>query len=566
MKFRFSLLALTMMVATSCLDETNPTSYVTKDQLQHSEASLEQQNVGIAASVMKYGSSYSHIGYPALMIWRDVHCAELPISSTTYDYFANSTNYMGEGQLYYDWWYQYFNTIHNANNLIALVDPATAQKESLVFLGNALGYRAWCYLEASQMWEYRKTGVSVLDERAEKNGIWLLTVPITTEKTTQMEARNNPRAPFWQMLRFIHNDLAMAEKYLAGYERSQSNQMNTAAISALSARMWLWAATRFEQSPEMLATQLAHEQDADGLQPLGINTAMDCYAKAAHYAEQAIAHSGTPTTQSQWMDAKQGFNKAVQSWVLGIEMKTDDNDAESWKNYTSFMSPEADFGVCNSTYEAIRLCDVALYNRIADADWRKHTWVSPADAGNADAVTNYATTLTGSEFALLPVLTGLKYHPAGGERVEYKSGAAVDLPIIRIEEMYYLLAEAKAHTEGVAAGATVLQSFTNQWRYTDGSYVCAATTLDELIQEILTQKRIEFWGEGIVYWDYKRLLLGVSRKYEGSNHPSSYQHNSPNGFCARWWNYYIPSNEFNYNEAVQLHLNPDPSHTSDMEY
>ena len=564
--FHFSLFTSALALMTSCLEETFPTSSVTSGQLEKSESSLEQQNVGIAASVMKYGSSYSHIGYPALMLWRDVHCAELPIYATTYDYLANSTSYMGEGQLFYDWWYQYYNTIHNANLLIGMVNPSTAQQTTLTYLGNALGYRAWCYLEASQMWEYKRTGVTVLDERADNNGIWGLTIPIVTEKTTKQESHNNPRAPFYTMYRFLHTDLTNARQYLKGYTHSQSNQMDEAAICALSARFWMLLGSRFEQSADDLKEQLRHEADNDGYLPLGITTAAECYALAADFAQQAINQSGTPTTQSQWMDPKQGFNTAIQSWILGIEMKTDDNTAESWKNYTSFLSPEADFGVANSTYEAYRLCDAMLYGKICDSDWRKLTWVAPSDAGNEEAASKYATTLSSSEFAALPALCGLKYHPAGGERTEYKSGSAVDIPIIRVEEMYYLLAEAKAHTDGLAAGIEVLNSFTNTWRYTDGSYACTATTMEELQRELILQKRIEFWGEGIVYWDYKRLNLGVTRKYEGSNHPSSYQHNSPDGYCARWWNFYIPSNEYGYNDAVQQYLNPDPSLTSEMEY
>lgn len=532
--------------------------------MENSESSVGAQNVGIAASVMRYGSSYSHCGYPALMIWRDVVCAELPIYSPTYDYFANSTSYMGEGQLYYDWWYQYFNTIHNANILASLVNPETAQTETLRYLGNALGYRAWSYMEAAQLWEYKRTGVSVLDARADELGIWGLTVPITDENTTKEQSRKNPRAPFYTMYRFIHRDLTNAEKYLDGYVRSTSNEMNSACIYALSARFWIMLGSRFEQSAEDLQSQLQHENDNDGYMALGISSADDCFALAAEYAQKAIDASGAPTTQAEWMNAETGFNKAIKSWIFGIEMVADDNTAESWKNFTSFMSPEANFGVANTTYEAIRLCDFDLYGRISDSDWRKLTWISPDDAGTAQAVSKYATSLSETEFALLPELTGFKFHPAAGERVEYKSGAAVDLPIIRVEEMYYILAEAKAHTEGVSAGKEVLESFTNTYRYTDGSYVCEAVDMDSFVRELITQKRIEFWGEGIVYWDYKRLNLGVTRKYEGSNHPSSYQYNSPDGVCARWWNYYIPSNEYQYNS--ELKLNPDPSRTDGMEY
>lgn len=563
---KFFTLSLFTLHLVSCLDVTEPTDRVTEEQMMQSESSVKALNVGIAASVMNYGSTYSHAAYPALMIWRDVHCAELPVFSTSYDYFANSTSYMGEGQLYYDWWYQYFNTIHNANNVIRIVDETTAGEETLRYLGNALGYRAWCYLEASQMWEYKRTGVTMLDQQADANGLWGLTVPIVTEKTTMDESRNNPRAPFHKMFRFINTDLKHAEQLLAGYNRSQCNEMNTAVVSALAARFWMLAGTRFEQSAEDLATMKQHDNDNDGLQPLGINTAEDCFKKAAEYAQKAIDNSGSPTTRDQWMNATTGFNTAIQSWIFGIEMVPDDNGAASWKNFTSFMSPDADFGVASSTYEAMRLCDQALYNKISDSDWRKLTWISPDDVGTPDAAEKYATNLSADEFALLPELCGLKFHTANGERTDHKTAAAIDLPIIRVEEMYFILSEAKARVEGYAAGSQVLEDFINTWRYTDGLYTTGATDLNQFIREMMTQKRIEFWGEGIVFWDYKRLCLGVTRKYEGSNHAEAYQHNSPDGVAARWWNYYIPSNEYQYNKALEQTKNPDPSYVAGMEY
>lgn len=561
----FSLISpLSTLLLTSCLDVTEPTDRVTEEQMMQSESSVKALNTGIAASVMQYGSTYSHAAYPALMIWRDVLCAELPIYSTSYDYFANSTAYMGEGQLYYDWWYQYYNTIHNANNVIRIVDEATAGEETLRYLGNALGYRAWCYMEASQLWEFKRTGVTVLDQQADADALWGLTVPIVTENTTMDEARNNPRAPFYQMYRFIATDLKHAEQLLDGYKRSQVNEMSTEVIAALAARFWMLAGTRFAESDGDLSLMKQHDNDNDGFQPLGISSADDCFRKAAEYAQMAIDNSGTPTTREQWMNATTGFNTTIQSWIFGIEMVPDDNTAASWKNFASFMSPDADFGVANSTYEAMRLCDQALYNKIPDADWRKMTWISPDDVGTPEAVEKYATNLKADEFAALPELTGLKFHTANGERTDHKAGAAIDLPIIRVEEMYFILAEAKARLEGYASGSQVLEDFLNTWRYTDGSYTTGAADLNQFIREMMTQKRIEFWGEGIVYWDYKRLSLGVTRKYEGSNHAESYQHNSPDGVCARWWNYYIPSNEYQYNKA--LVKNPDPSYVAGMEY
>jgi hypothetical protein len=102
-----------------------------------------------------------------------------------------------------------------------------------------------------------------------------------------------------------------------------------------------------------------------------------------------------------------------------------------------------------------------------------------------------------------------------------------------------------------------LESFINTYRYTDGSFYCAAYTLDEFRQQLMLQKRIEFWGEGLMFWDYKRLALHVSRDYSDTNFLSTYQLHSVEGYCAPWFNAYIPTSEYGRNSAIVP--NPDTS-------
>ncbi len=46
-----------------------------------------------------------------------------------------------------------------------------------------------------------------------------ITVPIITAETTEEEGRNNPRAPFYAVYKFILDDLASAEELLSDYQR-----------------------------------------------------------------------------------------------------------------------------------------------------------------------------------------------------------------------------------------------------------------------------------------------------------------------------------------------------------
>ena len=128
---------------------------------------------------------------------------------------------------------------------------------------------------------------------------------------------------------------------------------------------------------------------------------------------------------------------------------------------------------------------------------------------------------------------------------------------MRVEEMYFILAEATAHVSGVAAGATVLENFMNDYRYTKRTYKCTATDMDAFITELMQQKRVELWGEGLIYFDNKRLVRQIKRYYNNSNYPATYQINSKKDGVAPWLNYYIYDYERDNNQAVIL--NPDPS-------
>ena len=77
---------------------------------------------------------------------------------------------------------------------------------------------------------------------------------------------------------------------------------------------------------------------------------------------------------------------------------------------------------------------------------------------------------------------------------------------------------------------------------------------------MILQKRIEFWGEGIVLFDYKRLRLGVTRGYDETNFSNNHIYNCEE--IAPWWNLCIPRSEIQNNSGITQSLNnPDPSGT-----
>jgi hypothetical protein len=126
---------------------------------------------------------------------------------------------------------------------------------------------------------------------------------------------------------------------------------------------------------------------------------------------------------------------------------------------------------------------------------------------------------------------------------------------MRVEEMYLIEAEATAQSNIVAA-RELLNEFM-KYRFTDGSYDCSerTPTLKSFIEELILQKRIEFWGEGIIMFDLKRLDMSMTRGYKGTNSPSDYRLNTDGR--APHWNFVIPRGEIQNNPAVVN--NPDPS-------
>lgn len=553
-----ALWLLSVPCISSCIEETFPQSGIATAQqvAESSAAQMGQINaiVNFVNAYNTYGLDYSFdFGYSAFGITRDVMCEDFYVYDAYYDYFSwfgtcqeLSANAMANAIYYY-----YYKFLNNTNNLIRVVDEATADGTSKQYIGIAKAFRAMIYMDMARFYEYKKTGIAKLDDEARENGVYGLTVPIVTEQTTETDARNNPRAPYYTMYKFILDDLESAEILLKDYVRPRKNLPDKAVINGLKARLWLDIATRTEKNPEALAAIKEHVNQE-------VASATDCYAKAARYAREAIEQSGAiPLTEEEWFGGKDyatAFNSiGSASWMWG-SMLTKDNMYSSYINFIGMISPEQNFGVGNYYYWAIRTISSRLFEQIAEDDWRKATWIAPKDAGQLPGK-KYRTILPPSYFTYLPAYANLKFKPKGGNMDDYMIGAVVDYPLMRVEEMYFIEAEAIAGSRGVAEGIAALRSFMQTFRY--ASYTCTAGTMDEFRQALMLQKRIEFWGEGLIYWDYKRLNLSVTRGYPGTNCPVGFRLNSIEGYCAPWFTLYFSKYESNQNKAIVL--NPDPS-------
>ena len=518
-----------------------------------------------------YGESYRGTwyasqdwGYPCYMYVKETMLDGFPTTDASWNYqiyyekASNLTGYSGCP------FYYYYGLINNANRILATLSD-DASDEMLQYYAMARVYRALAYSDLAMMFEFYKTGIADLDAKAEK--ILGLTVPLVTEETTRESGKNNPRAPFYTMYRYILNDLTIAEAALKNYSRSSKSEPNIDVVNGLLSRFWLNLATRFRKYPDDLAKQLEHEGDNDGFTALGIKTAEDCYRKAQDYATKVIGAGYTPVTESQWKDAKTGFNTENQAWVWDMRYTSKEQVTDYWCSHIGLTASEPTWGMA-AYGGAYRCIATKYYNRIKDGDWRKESWIALEDAGAATPPEKYntllkeETTATKSEktnFSRLPAYANLKFRPGSGSIDDEQTGMLCDVPLLRVEEMYFNVIECKFYLEGLAAGKQALESFLNTYRYTNSGYHCDATYNADFMYEMIAQKFIEFWGEGVLYNDFKRLRLAVIRDYVGSNYLEAYLLNSKDGYCAPWLNFYIPETERSFNSALENEMNPDPT-------
>ena len=202
------------------------------------------------------------------------------------------------------------------------------------------------------------------------------------------------------------------------------------------------------------------------------------------------------------------------------------------------------------------------YERMSNSDFRKKLIVGPGttydDYKNVTILTEEEWTKFGMEGKGMRTYAHLKFRTNGGEKSNDATGNIVDIPMMRIEEMYLIEAEATAHYAEATAKQLITSFMTS---YRDKKYQIPADKSfgDELVEEIIFQKRCELWGEGVLFFDFKRLNYGIHNAYNGHNTPAGLDFET-NGRCPAW-NICIPLAETQQNVALKDLNNPDPSDT-----
>lgn len=466
---------------TSCYDlDTQPmSSVITEEQrneiIDKDPAAIEAISSGVYANYNGFELCYGDLldfGYPAVMLQLDSRTTNfLSANADLYGWFSECAEYLDNtaaGVYSLIRWRLPYNIIYTANQVLATIDPETNDNLMKFYRAQAYGNRAFAYWFLAQLFQFNYVG--------HQND---MCVPIITEENSEDVAKDGaPRASVQEVYDLILSDLTNGIDLMtnnSSANRTDKRYIDLNVLYGLRARTYL---------------------------------CMQDYAKAAADA-QTVINSGafTPLTASQAIGP--GFiDLNSPNWIWGIYMAQEDVHGL----YTlSGMMGSYTYGYA---YVGMWKCITnTLFNKISSSDPRKLWWISPSGESNA----LYYTSADGNAASYLeengfPAYAVTKFAPYGN--VLGQSMNQAEYPLMRIEEMYLIVAEAQGMGGNLAQGIATLESFVNSYRWLDRSnpYKCTATSAEEFIEEIFFQREVELWGEGMTYFDIMRLNLDVDRR------------------------------------------------------
>lgn len=505
---KYIVMASAPLLLASCLDTEPLGNYVTADEkketVEQDPSRLEASVTAITSNFTVYGNVrgqdyHNDIGYPAIMILLDSRGIDMVQTYIGYNWFWYAVSYADCDYTYADnrlIWQTLYNQIRTANNVMASADAETTDATMQGYMAQALAIRAFDYFQLVQC--YQKTYSQVDPKTA-------LGVPLVTEANMEAVAnegcaRATVEETYNQILSDINQAISLLEQ--SGYKRTDKRYVDLATAHAIRARIYL---------------------------------VMQNYTAALEDANWVINNSGaTPISFAE--ASRPGFNDInANNWLWGIEIgETDDVTTTGICNYPSHMGSLC-YGY--ATVGAWKKVSQKLYDNINSTDARKG-WFLDADCVSANL------NETEQQYVIdqgAPAFTQVKFAPYNG--VVGTSTNASDVPLIRVEEMYMIKAECEAQTNP-SQGAATLQSFVRTYR--DPAYTLNASTKDGVVNAVLQQRRVEFYGEGITWFDMIRLNKDFDRR--GAGYDATECYNIPAGDACLIWR--IPYNEMQYNKLI----------------
>lgn len=416
-----------------------------------------------------------------------VNGTHLQNSSSNYDYYP---------------WYYYYSIIGNANSVIMRIDKASGDANEKKFIkAQALTFRAYCYSMLVQFYCKRWMDSS----NGECNGVVL-----RLDESKGALPLSTLAACYKQIYADLDEAIALYEA--SGLERDASDNHlpNINAAYAVYAR----AAINRED-----------------------------WANAAKYA--SLARKGYPLMTNE--EYCSGFNTKNSEWIWSVY-----GDAAETLSFAQYFAYEGSNS--SSTWCRVRPAAISkeLFDKIPTTDIRRSLFLDPAsdsyagDGGKAGneltqrAKNDYASKLysTTAIFAYMQMKQLTKAQPGVGE-----------FNLFRSSEMYLIEAESDCHLNNDEAARKLLVEL-NRTSGRDADYSCNKSGA-ELLEEVRLYNRIELWGEGHDWFNYKRWGIPIVR--HSSNQGGSFLPEfsiTINPADNNGWTWIIPSKESDYNGAI----------------
>lgn len=522
-KYIFASLLVSSLAVTACQDmDTLPDGGIVTDSQKETVSTLNPErgvakvnaifstfNQAFPNSSALGAERHNDIGYPTVMLCLDSNTEDVVSDNNGYNWtgydltFEDRENTSLEGQMV---WNDLYSIVFAANNVVGSIDEKTKDANEQFYLGQGLAARAFSYWVMAQLYQFNYKGNE--DKPC---------VPLITEKNSEDASVNGcKRSSVKDVYTQIESDLNNAIDLLASAEKGKVKRADKRYISlsvayGLRARMYL---------------------------------SMHEYAKAADDAANAIkaAKSEGIAIASRDEVAKPTFWSVDETnWMWGIIIsETDDVVDTGICNWPSHMG-SLNYGYAN--YSGGRQISLELYDAINDKDIRKSWWLDAAAEAKGGFLTDEQAAFVAKQ-GYKPY-TQIKFGPYND--VVGTTINANDIVLMRVEEMYLIAAEAYAEAGNLTEGKKYFSELTKN-RLTESASTAYDNKYSDNPQEaVYTQRRIELWGEGVIWFDVMRLNKGVDRRGCGFPNAECIFNIAPTNDILLWR---IPEAELQANKAL----------------
>ena len=406
-------------------------------------------------------------------------------------------------------WFYYYKLISNANQVILNIDNAEGSESERQFIkAQALVFRAYSYFMLSQIYCYR------WDDRnsAVNEGVGY-GLPLRLDTSTDALAKSSLEDVYKQVYADLDDAISLFRS--SGLKR---------------------AADEF---------YLPDIDVACGVYARAALTRQD-WGKAIEMARQARQGHALMSANTY---TESGFSVPDNEWIWGVYEASD--QTLYYYSYFAYIASNSNAGNCKNYPSAI---SQELYDQIPETDIRRGMWLEPTAAERAEC--NSSGKSTKSLYKRAFAEYGSKLNSASGiwMYMQFKfqnqdNPGVGSFNFMRAAEMYLTEAEALCMQGG---HDTEVQKLLNELnKNLDPAYSCSKTGND-LLKEVKFYRRLDLWGEGQNWFDFKRWNEPIVRKSisdGGSWHSTFAGTIAPEANYK--WTFYIPQKELDFNNLVR---------------